>query len=119
VRVFRRSQQQTHAIVDAIALLGRDFTPTQAELRRALRTKADRLFWFDQVPGNALYEGKFNAPMLWNSNFFMTLESMKIQSCAPSTCSSSTARICGGHRSSSVRTRLSRLVRSRHPGDRL
>jgi putative pyruvate formate lyase activating enzyme len=36
------------------------------------------LFWFDQVPGNALYEGKFNAPMLWNSNFFITLESMKI-----------------------------------------
>jgi putative pyruvate formate lyase activating enzyme len=58
-----------HAIVDAIALLGRDFTPTQAELRRALRTKADRLFWFDQIP---------DAPMLWNSNFFMTLESMKI-----------------------------------------
>ncbi len=67
-----------HAIVDAIAVLGRDFTPTQAELRRALRTKADRLFWFDEVPDKALYEGKFNAPMLWNSNFFMTLESMKI-----------------------------------------
>jgi len=57
-----------HAIIDAIALLGRDFVPTQAELGRALRTKADRLFWFYQVPGNALYEGKFNAPMLWNSN---------------------------------------------------
>jgi hypothetical protein len=26
-----------HAIVDAITLLGREFTPTQAELRRALR----------------------------------------------------------------------------------
>jgi hypothetical protein len=36
------------------------------------------LFWFDEVPGKALYQGKFNAPMLWNSNFFMTLESMKI-----------------------------------------
>jgi len=24
----------------------------------------------------AEYGGKFNAPMLWNSNFFMTLESM-------------------------------------------
>ena len=66
------------AIVDAIALLGRDFTPTQVELGRARRTKADRLFWFDDVPGKALYEGKFNAPMLWNSNFFMTLESMRI-----------------------------------------
>jgi putative pyruvate formate lyase activating enzyme len=67
-----------HVIIDAIALLGRNFTPTQAELRRARRTKADRLFWFDQVPSKALYEGKLNAPMLWNSNFFMTLESMKI-----------------------------------------
>jgi hypothetical protein len=46
--------------------------------RRARKTKADRLFWFDEVPGKALYEGKFNAPMLWNSNFFITLESMKI-----------------------------------------
>jgi len=26
----------------------------------------------------AVFDGKFNAPMLWNSNFFMTLESMKI-----------------------------------------
>ena len=67
-----------HAIVDAIALLGRDFMPTQAELARARKTKADRFFWFDEVPGDAVYDGKFNAPMLWNSNFFMTLESMKI-----------------------------------------
>jgi putative pyruvate formate lyase activating enzyme len=48
------------------------------ELGRARRTKADRLFWFDELPDKALYQGKFNAPMLWNSNFFMTLESMKI-----------------------------------------
>jgi putative pyruvate formate lyase activating enzyme len=67
-----------HAIVDAIALLGRDYTPTRAELARARKTKADRFFWFDEVPGAAVYDGKFNAPMLWNSNFFMTLESMKI-----------------------------------------
>jgi putative pyruvate formate lyase activating enzyme len=67
-----------HVIVDAITLLGRDFTPTQVELERACRTKADRLFWFDEAPNRALYEGKFNAPMLWNSNFFITLESMRI-----------------------------------------
>jgi putative pyruvate formate lyase activating enzyme len=67
-----------HAIVDAIALLGRGFTPTPAELARARRTKADRFLWFDEVPAAASYEGTFNAPMLWNSNFFMTLESMKI-----------------------------------------
>jgi putative pyruvate formate lyase activating enzyme len=67
-----------HAIVDAMALLGRDWTPTQVELRRARKTKADRFFEFDEVPGAAIYDGTFNAPMLWNSNFFMTPESMKI-----------------------------------------
>jgi putative pyruvate formate lyase activating enzyme len=67
-----------HAIVDAIALLGRDFAPTRAELARARRTKADRFWWFDEMPGAAAYNGRFNAPMLWNSNFFMTFESMKI-----------------------------------------
>jgi putative pyruvate formate lyase activating enzyme len=67
-----------HAIVDAIALLGRDFTPTQAELKRARQTKADRFFFFDERPDAAAYDGAFNAPMLWNSNFFMTLESMKV-----------------------------------------
>ena len=67
-----------HAIVDAIALLGRAYAPTQAELARARKTKADRFFWFDEVPDAAVYDGAFNAPMLWNSNFFMTLESMKI-----------------------------------------
>ena len=67
-----------HAIVDAIALLGRDFTPSPAELARAGKTKADRFWQFDDIPAAALFDGAFNAPMLWNSNFFMTLESMKI-----------------------------------------
>jgi putative pyruvate formate lyase activating enzyme len=67
-----------HAIADAIALLGRGFTPSAAELARARRTKADRFFGFDEMPEAALYEGGFNAPILWNSNFFMTLESMKL-----------------------------------------
>jgi len=58
--------------------LGRDFTATAAELRRARKTKADRFLWFDETPSAAVYDGAFNAPMLWNSNFFMTLESMKI-----------------------------------------
>jgi len=71
-----------HAIVDAIALLGRDFTPTQADLRRARRTKADRFFFFDEPPDATAYDGRFNAPMLWNSNFFITPESMKIRVCS-------------------------------------
>ncbi|HEX2891125.1 radical SAM protein [Vineibacter terrae] len=67
-----------HAIVDAIALLGRDFTPRPAELARARQTKADRFFAFDERSAAATYNGRFNAPMLWNSNFFVTPESMKI-----------------------------------------
>jgi putative pyruvate formate lyase activating enzyme len=67
-----------HAVVDAIALLGRDYVPTPVELARTRKTKADRFFWFDEEHGAAVYDGKFNAPMLWNSNFFATRESMKI-----------------------------------------
>jgi putative pyruvate formate lyase activating enzyme len=67
-----------HSIVEAIALLGRNFVPTAADLRRARRTKADRFLWLDEVREAAEYGGSFNAPMLWNSNFFMTPESMKI-----------------------------------------
>src|SRR6266704_6636360 len=46
-----------HAIVDAITLLGRDFTPTPAEIARARKVKADRFFWFRDVPGAAEYDG--------------------------------------------------------------
>ena len=67
-----------HRIVDAIALLGRGFTPSPAELGRARSTKADRFSFFEEVPELAEYDGGFNAPILWNSNFFMTMESMKI-----------------------------------------
>jgi putative pyruvate formate lyase activating enzyme len=67
-----------HAIVDAIALLGHGFTPNAAELARARRTKADRFFFFEEAADAASYDGAFNAPILWNSNFFMSLEAMKI-----------------------------------------
>ena len=67
-----------HRIIEAIALLGADFTPSREELARALPTKSDRFYWFDADRANGTYEGAFNAPMLWNSNFFMTPEAMKI-----------------------------------------
>jgi putative pyruvate formate lyase activating enzyme len=67
-----------HAIVDAIALLGRGFPPSRDELAQARRTKADRFSSFQEFPEFAEYDRSFNAPMLWNSNFFMTVESMKI-----------------------------------------
>jgi hypothetical protein len=40
--------------------LGRNFTPTRAELARARKTKADRFFWFDQMP-DGLDRPKFSA----------------------------------------------------------
>jgi putative pyruvate formate lyase activating enzyme len=67
-----------HTIVAAIALLGEGFTPTAADVSRAFATKSDRMYWFDRRPERASYDGAFNVPMLWNSNFFMTPETMKI-----------------------------------------
>jgi putative pyruvate formate lyase activating enzyme len=66
-----------HTILEAIALLP-GLEPGRDDLKAALATKAD---WFaGSAPGReqALFEDAFNAPMLWNSNFFMTGETMKL-----------------------------------------
>jgi putative pyruvate formate lyase activating enzyme len=67
-----------HRIVEAIRFLGRGFTPDHADTRRARATKADRIAWYDIAPENGTFAGSFNAPLLWNSNFFMSAETMKI-----------------------------------------
>ncbi len=67
-----------HTIVEAITLLA-DLDPTKEDMRAARRVKHD--YFYDRFPRNARnaqYKGLFNAPLLWNSNFFMTGESMKI-----------------------------------------
>ena len=46
--------------------------------RPGFATKSDRMHWFDRRPEAAIFDGAFNVPMLWNSNFFMTSETMKI-----------------------------------------
>ena len=66
-----------HTIVDAIAQLA-DLRPTEDELRAALSTKADWRPAFATQRADATYRGALNAPMLWNSNFFMTREAMEI-----------------------------------------
>src|SRR5262249_21393667 len=66
-----------HTILDAIGLLADGAVPSRAELRRALPVKADP-FLLETRPDLATYEGAFNAPMLWNSNFFMSPEAMKL-----------------------------------------
>jgi len=66
-----------HTILAAIALLA-SFEPSRDDIEAALAAKAD---WFARPPradGQAFYNGAFNAPMLWNSNFFMTPEAMKL-----------------------------------------
>lgn len=67
-----------HTIVAAIALLGNGFVPSAAEISRALVTKSDRMHWFERRASRASFAGAFNVPMLWNSNFFMTPETMRI-----------------------------------------
>jgi putative pyruvate formate lyase activating enzyme len=63
-----------HTIVEAIALLGGDFAkPGREALAKALAPKADHAFM-----SRLSQEGAFNAPMLWNSNFFMSAEAMKL-----------------------------------------
>jgi putative pyruvate formate lyase activating enzyme len=67
-----------HTIVEAISLLA-DLQPAPEELREARPVKHDA--FYDRYGGrgeHALYKQAFNAPMLWNSNFFMSQPSMKI-----------------------------------------
>ena len=66
-----------HTIVDAISQLAA-LRPGEDDLREALQTKADWYAAFPAAPANAYYRGAFNAPMLWNSNFFMSVEAMRV-----------------------------------------
>jgi putative pyruvate formate lyase activating enzyme len=67
-----------HSIVEAISLLGDGLASLSGDdLRNALRIKSDT-FSCGGLPECARYESAFNAPMLWNSNFFMSEEAMRI-----------------------------------------
>jgi putative pyruvate formate lyase activating enzyme len=66
-----------HTILEAIALLA-DFAPQREDLEAAMATKADWFYRYRAGRSAALYDGAFNAPMLWNSNFFQTEEAMKL-----------------------------------------
>jgi len=68
-----------HAIVDAIAILGEPgYRPSRVDLVRALGAKADPFVGPADGLGDDFGDGDFNAPMLWNSNFIMSAETMKI-----------------------------------------
>ncbi len=66
-----------HTIVAAISLLG-ELNPADQDVRAALAVKADHYLGFPRHREAALYGGAFNAPMLWNSNFFMSAPALKI-----------------------------------------
>ena len=65
-----------HSIIEAISLLDRP--PRAEDLAYARAAKADGYLQSRQESGDALYAGEFNAPMLWNSNFFMSAETIRI-----------------------------------------
>ncbi len=68
-----------HTIVEAIALLGGELAaPSREDVIKALPAKGDYFLGSEPMPQWATFEDEFNAPMLWNSNFFMTDEAMKI-----------------------------------------
>jgi putative pyruvate formate lyase activating enzyme len=67
-----------HTIIEAIALLGRGLVEGLSDAAPAQRLKADWRGWYDLDRHQATYGGTFNAPMLWNANFFMTREAMKL-----------------------------------------
>ncbi|MEM4495527.1 MAG: radical SAM protein [Candidatus Caldarchaeum sp.] len=63
-----------HTIVEAISML-RFFKETYTE---AMDAKADIYYPYSLDTRNAFYEGEFNIPILWNSNMYMSGETMKI-----------------------------------------
>ena len=65
-----------HTIIEAISLL--DIPPEPEDLSHAEAAKSDATFRFRRAPEEATYGDEFNAPMLWNSNFFMSEETMRI-----------------------------------------
>ncbi len=66
-----------HTIVKAISLLGR-VAPEKSDLAYIWMIKPDALRWRRLEPAQYMYEGELNAPILWNSNMFMSVETLKI-----------------------------------------
>ncbi|HYM40784.1 MAG TPA: radical SAM protein [Thermoplasmata archaeon] len=65
-----------HTIVEAIRLLGRP--PNPEDLAYVASVHPGAGWTFPRSAAAGVYEGEFNAPMLWNSNFFMSEATMRI-----------------------------------------
>lgn len=61
-----------HRIVEAIALLGRGFEPGPDDLVRVAPLTADGWAGWPSHAATGSFEGGFNAPVLWNSNMYLT-----------------------------------------------
>ncbi|MEM2279818.1 MAG: hypothetical protein QXE49_05480 [Nitrososphaerota archaeon] len=66
-----------HTIVEAISLLG-SVKPTKDQLTYLWMMKPDALRWRRLEPKQYLYDGELNAPILWNSNMYMSGETLEI-----------------------------------------
>jgi uncharacterized Fe-S radical SAM superfamily protein PflX len=66
-----------HTIVKAISLLGR-MAPEKSDFAYIWLMKPDALRWRRLEPAQYTYGGEFNTPILWNSNMYMSLETLKI-----------------------------------------
>jgi len=66
-----------HTIVEAISLLGR-VRPTPRDLQYMWLMKPDYLRWRRVPEDRYTVDGEFNVPILWNSNMFMTGETLEL-----------------------------------------
>jgi putative pyruvate formate lyase activating enzyme len=66
-----------HTIVAAIASL-ETLRPDERSLAAAYPTKADAFMRFRTERSGAQHRGLFNVPMLWNSNFYLSDEAMRL-----------------------------------------
>ncbi|MFQ5950879.1 MAG: radical SAM protein [Candidatus Geothermarchaeales archaeon] len=66
-----------HTIVEAISLLHFP-KPNLSHLPYIQEARSDAHVPYQLDAENAYYDGEFNVPMLWNSNFFMSPEAMSI-----------------------------------------
>ena len=66
-----------HTIIEAISYLDQ-LDPTDDDLRYVSQVKADYFFGHSINPKFAEHHGLFNAPLLWNSNFYMSDHTMRI-----------------------------------------
>lgn len=66
-----------HTIVRAISKL-KFFNFDTKMLRNLFKTKSDKFISYPISKQFGDYKGKFNVPILWNSNFFMSMEAVRI-----------------------------------------